>query len=264
MPIQYNPTDSRFLTVAQSRTNNGQKDIRIILDIPTNDFYSLDDDGNFSIIGYAAGTPTLADVLTAGNITGGLSITSPDGLTVLDVADSTLNTQLTDGGNYEHTTFMQSFNYIRTVTDLNTSNAGNVYVAPDDIDLAVIDSVNSVTNNLNIETSSISINYVAPFISNQIGADSNLVVMVYTDSTNQITSSIVGDAGKVQLGYVDGISLIDNRFQVSKDGYYIKDVPAFADDSAAGTAGLTPGFIFQTDGSGAAPLNVVGLLMIKQ
>lgn len=36
----YNPTDSRFLTVAQSRTNNGQKDIRIILDIPTNDFYA--------------------------------------------------------------------------------------------------------------------------------------------------------------------------------------------------------------------------------
>ena len=51
MPLQYNPTESRFLTVAQSRTNNGQKDIRIILDIPTNDFYSLDDDGNFNIIG---------------------------------------------------------------------------------------------------------------------------------------------------------------------------------------------------------------------
>jgi hypothetical protein len=51
MPLQYNPTDSRFLTVAQSRTNNGQKDIRIILDIITNDFYSLDDDGNFNIIG---------------------------------------------------------------------------------------------------------------------------------------------------------------------------------------------------------------------
>lgn len=67
MPVQYNPTDSRFLTVAQSRTNNGQKDIRIILDIPTNDFYSLDDDGNFNIIG---GTQTLADVLINGNSSG--------------------------------------------------------------------------------------------------------------------------------------------------------------------------------------------------
>jgi hypothetical protein len=56
MPVQYNPTDSRFLTVAQSRTNNGQKDIRIILDLPTNDFYSLDDDGNFNVIGASGGT----------------------------------------------------------------------------------------------------------------------------------------------------------------------------------------------------------------
>jgi hypothetical protein len=70
MPLQYNPTDSRFLTVAQSRTNNGQKDIRIILDLPTNDFYSLDDDGNFNIIGGGGGTQTLADVLDIGNVTG--------------------------------------------------------------------------------------------------------------------------------------------------------------------------------------------------
>lgn len=49
--MPYNPTDSRFLTVAQSRTNNGQKDIRIILDVITNEFYSLDDDGNFALIG---------------------------------------------------------------------------------------------------------------------------------------------------------------------------------------------------------------------
>ena len=70
MPLQYNPTDSRFLTVAQSRTNNGQKDIRIILDLPTNDFYSLDDDGNFNVIGASGGTQTLADVLDIGNVTG--------------------------------------------------------------------------------------------------------------------------------------------------------------------------------------------------
>ena len=70
MPVQYNPTDSRFLTVAQSRTNNGQKDIRIILDIPTNDFYSLDDDGNFIIIGGGGGSQDLESVLANGSSTG--------------------------------------------------------------------------------------------------------------------------------------------------------------------------------------------------
>jgi len=41
-------------------------------------------------------------------------------------------------------------------------------------------------------------------------------------------------------------------------------VQAFDDDSAAGGGGLTAGMVYQTTGSGAAPLNVAGILMIKQ
>ena len=51
----YNPTDSKYLTVAQTRTNRGTKDVKIILDIDTNDFYTLDDDGNFNVIGGGGG-----------------------------------------------------------------------------------------------------------------------------------------------------------------------------------------------------------------
>jgi hypothetical protein len=40
--------------------------------------------------------------------------------------------------------------------------------------------------------------------------------------------------------------------------------PAYADDAAAGTGGLTTGQTYQTTGLGAAPLNVAGILMIKQ
>jgi hypothetical protein len=39
---------------------------------------------------------------------------------------------------------------------------------------------------------------------------------------------------------------------------------AFDDDAAAGLAGLTTGQWYQTTGSGAAPLNVAGIVMIKQ
>ena len=42
------------------------------------------------------------------------------------------------------------------------------------------------------------------------------------------------------------------------------NIPAFANDANAGGGGLTTGDIFQTDGSGAAPLNAAGILMIKQ
>jgi len=41
-------------------------------------------------------------------------------------------------------------------------------------------------------------------------------------------------------------------------------LPAHADDAAAGAAGLTTGKLYQTSGSGAAPLNVAGIVMIKQ
>ena len=41
-------------------------------------------------------------------------------------------------------------------------------------------------------------------------------------------------------------------------------MPAYDDDTAAGVGGLAAGEMYQTTGSGAAPLNVAGILMIKQ
>lgn len=40
--------------------------------------------------------------------------------------------------------------------------------------------------------------------------------------------------------------------------------PAYADDAAAGAGGLGSDQVYQTDGTGAAPLNVAGILMVKQ
>lgn len=39
---------------------------------------------------------------------------------------------------------------------------------------------------------------------------------------------------------------------------------SFADDTDAGTGGLVTGDIYQTDGTGASPLNVAGIMMVKQ
>lgn len=49
--------------------------------------------------------------------------------------------------------------------------------------------------------------------------------------------------------------VIDNPFE---------DIPAYDDDTAAGVGELTEGMLYQTTGSGAAPLNVAGILMVKQ
>lgn len=42
------------------------------------------------------------------------------------------------------------------------------------------------------------------------------------------------------------------------------DLPPYDDDAAAGAAGLTAGEFYQTTGAGAAPLNVPGIVMVKQ
>jgi len=42
------------------------------------------------------------------------------------------------------------------------------------------------------------------------------------------------------------------------------DLDSFADDAAAGSGGYEAGSLYQTTGTGAAPLNVAGIVMIKQ
>ena len=49
--MQYNPLSTDFLTVQNAISKNGQDFIRVILHIPSNVFYTLDDDGNFRPIG---------------------------------------------------------------------------------------------------------------------------------------------------------------------------------------------------------------------
>jgi len=283
MPVQYNPTDSRFLTVAQSRTNNGQKDIRIILDIPTNDFYSLDDDGNFNIIG-GAGTITLEQVLTQGNSTGGNTIFSPDLLTELNIIDGSGSITCGDGGNRN--------NYIQVVPGKNDylsidlGNNDNTYIEQEstNISLRNTSSNGDTVNQVSISQTSISGSFQTTGVTNTISVDENAVNLLYNDVVNEIFSGMYGDNTKAELNYVDNILAYNNKVQITKDdikliydniggalnyeflmadnGFYLKNLPAYADDAAA--SGLSAGYLYQTDGTGASPLDVAGIVMIKQ
>ena len=62
--------------------------------------------------------------------------------------------------------------------------------------------------------------------------------------------------------HVSGDTLVSGSFTAST--MTLNNVPAFDDDGAAATGGLTVGDVYQTTGGGAAPLNVAGILMIKQ
>ena len=96
-------------------------------------------------------------------------------------------------------------------------------------------------------------------------------IRLYGDSSSVFTTisdidyGFRSEAGVVSIGQITGpgngtkITIDDVNEQIT-----IGNIKAYDDDTAAGTAGLTAGMVYMTTGSGAAPLNVAGILMIKQ
>jgi len=81
--------------------------------------------------------------------------------------------------------------------------------------------------------------------------------IVYIDSPLfQVAEQIFSWTGNTNS---TGITIDDVNEQIT-----INNIKAFDDDAAAGTGGLTAGMVYMTTGSGSAPLNVSGILMIKQ
>ena len=105
----------------------------------------------------------------------------------------------------------------------------------------------------------------------EVGNGTELSTIGMTPTTFDIQSSLSSgqygisqSAGTVTLGSLSGgngtgITIDDANEQIT-----IGNIKAYDDDTAAGTAGLTAGMLYMTTGSGAAPLNVAGILMIKQ
>jgi hypothetical protein len=66
---------------------------------------------------------------------------------------------------------------------------------------------------------------------------------------------------EVNLSVTDGLSTNEIRVTLTET---IMTLPSYADEADATLAGLQTGTLYQTDGTGAAPLNVAGIVMIKQ
>ena len=59
-------------------------------------------------------------------------------------------------------------------------------------------------------------------------------------------------------------NLMDAPIKTAGGMTFSNSLPAHANDGAAAAAGLTAGQLYQTDGTAVAPLNVAGIVMIKQ
>ena len=99
---------------------------------------------------------------------------------------------------------------------------------------------------------------------------------VYTSSSNTFTlaSNLSGAGGQgisqsggiTSIGNVSGATGNNTKITIDdvNEHITISNLPAYDDDTAAGVGGLTAGMVYMTTGSGSAPLNAAGILMIKQ
>jgi len=79
---------------------------------------------------------------------------------------------------------------------------------------------------------------------------------------NGDTNTGMGSAGADEISIITGgVEAIKVK---SNQTLNFSSTPAYADEAAAVTAGLATGDIYQTTGTAASPLNVAGILMIKQ
>lgn len=155
--------------------------------------------------------------------------------------------------------------YIRTSASNPTTDAVNIIsdvtsAGNPSLAMSTSDST-GISNSVNLT----SLNGVE--INSYDGLNDNSYVQInYTSA--QIQSNNISNSSFVQI--LPGSIIIN-----SSDGINTKVIEvtplsvsltldSYADDADAGTAGLVTGDMYQTDGTGAAPLNVAGIVMIKQ
>ena len=127
------------------------------------------------------------------------------------------------------------------------------------------------------EDSNISKNYkienLTTYIASQVATGTINKIPVFT-AANKIGNSIITQLAGTAISILGDLTVDDiNCDNVSAtditasgtttlESNIIAALPSFADDAAASS--LAQGRLYQTDGTGAAPLNVAGIVMRKQ
>lgn len=108
---------------------------------------------------------------------------------------------------------------------------------------------------------------------------SDITLSSYTSNAISITTSGVtlnvgsADGLFIKTPAVQGSSAVNGQAltlinatagKVEYQNAATRVLPAYADDVVAGVGGLATGEYYQTDGTGASPLNIAGIVMIKQ
>jgi hypothetical protein len=230
--VIYNPTDSRFLTLAQTRTNNGTKDVKLILDTIDKVFYTLDDDGNFD----AVDNETAATIveLSVGTLKG------DDGSPILleDSFEKGNGTFDLDNGDRIQIAY----------SDENGDFSARLFGNGTLIENTFVDVENLITyyNKLTLNTGNN--NQLFYEISNEDDGVTN-------------TADFQMNETSILLSINDNLAETSTSITITPTTINLTGLPSFDDDAAA--SGLTTGDLYITTGDGAAPLDVAGIVMMK-
>jgi hypothetical protein len=288
--VIYNPTDSRFLTLAQTRTNNGTKDVKLILDRIDKVFYTLDDDGNFDAVDNETAA-TIAE-LSVGTLKGddgnpiilenqfqsagdGRAVfTLGDDLSRLETISDGIETYITNaaqeismswynndnGSNYDVFLNGDGWTFNTLSSDgykscfLTMNDRAETVIENKDTDI-LIKSKAEITPTFVSMTQGDNEETVYAGMSLSTGGEGAQLLFQGTDYFSTMTA---GD-GFASLRFAD--ENVDYRVEATAGGISIAGLPSFDDDAAA--SGLTQGNLYITTGDGASPLDVAGIVMMK-
>lgn len=225
------------------------------------EFYGFEDGGS--------GSKELLGAINGGGNPSGQTIVKNNslakGLFINTFVDNQLGGTLTLGGSFAETGFPET-GRVRA--------HGNLFLEADFFGTGTTENTIFIKQR-NITQMEISSQYDVSFNLGAVKVGSTNSAYWLPSSTNPSDTATQGAFGQIlKLGAPQG-ALGNNQFAFwttdvltgsaagidcnSKAG-----VDKYADDAAAGVAGLTAGMIYQTDGTGSAPLNVAGILMVKQ
>ena len=136
----------------------------------------------------------------------------------------------------------------------------------------------TIENNINVNEFAIIATFDNSSKVAELKLDGSASTIKFTDITAAETTKITVDSnitfefpgGEAYTfpnadGSTDQILATDGAGQLSWETPSIPSIiPAYDDDAVAGTAGLATGDIYQTTGAAVNPLNVAGMMMVKQ
>jgi hypothetical protein len=156
---------------------------------------------------------------------------------------------------------------IANVIFLNSDETLIIDVNENNINLGYTNAAINKIFSINIDNSTIRLNAV-----NDNGGPAQKDTILQQDENELIISaSDAATAESVRFGIGANVGIYFQElvsttifFGMKPTGQMFANLAAFDDDTAAGGAGLVAGDMYQTTGAGAAPLNVAGIVMVKQ